>query len=182
MTSEGARYHNLWFCDWYIHTGVTESVPFCKRVNFYTIIDRAISDPRSWRSRFELLIRLCEKIISRRFHLLMTSSNWSLFMHTRATWIQKISLIQSEMRALRAHKVCTCNKLDDFYKLWYTITQRAIVCWWWNFKCFLIETKARCFSSTPLKFSREKRVIFNKIRYSVCFWILMKYWCILLIH
>ena len=33
----------------YIHTGVTESVPFCKRVNFYTIIDRAISDPRSWR-------------------------------------------------------------------------------------------------------------------------------------
>ena len=33
----------------YIYTGVTESVPFCKRVNFYTIIDRAISDPRSWR-------------------------------------------------------------------------------------------------------------------------------------
>ena len=30
-----------------IHTGVTESVPFCKRVNFYTIIDKAISDPRS---------------------------------------------------------------------------------------------------------------------------------------
>ena len=20
VTSEGARYHNLWFCDWYIHT------------------------------------------------------------------------------------------------------------------------------------------------------------------
>ena len=34
----------------YIHTGVTESSkkgPFCKRVNFYTIIDRAIPDPRS---------------------------------------------------------------------------------------------------------------------------------------
>ena len=33
------------------------------------------------------------------------------------------------MRALRAHKDFTCNKLDDFYKLWYAITQRAIVCW-----------------------------------------------------
>ena len=39
----------LHLLDRYIDTGVTESVPVCKRVNFYTIIDKAISDPRSWR-------------------------------------------------------------------------------------------------------------------------------------
>ena len=38
------------YIDRYIHTyrGYRNYL-FCKRVNFYTIIDRAISDPRSWR-------------------------------------------------------------------------------------------------------------------------------------
>ena len=84
------------------------------------------------------------------------------------------------MRALRAHKVPTCNKLEDFYKLWYAITQRAIVRLKWNLECFLIETRsnaqiilrwsdARCLCSTRLKFSLEKRVIFNNFRCSVRF-------------
>ena len=80
-----------------------------------------------------------------------------LFIHTRANWIQKFSLIKLEMRALRSHKVSTCNKLDDFYKFWYDISERAIVCLQWNFESFLIETRSKC--SDNIKVIRRKMLV-----------------------